>query len=603
MNQELLFYILAGLGSLAPFSLIGALGIPRFFLKFHGKLAETTSICTPITGVLTKKPVEVKTLFFDKFKARAESSVHESHKFKLLDIQSKLEIDVKRTELQKEFALNIMAITTCLCHYEKLKNIEEITAALFKSCAIDLKRIREEYQIITKISSGEEKKISTTIAVNGKTREISAFSKGNSYKILEKCTRELIDGKKEPIDHQRRHKLKKRIEKMVKKGQKVIAFAYKQMPIKRLENYSEQLCENDMVLVGFIGLVENINTELIPYIEEIKKNKIKIYIISRVKEKKAIAIAQEMKIVNPNYFETIDGTSLRSIENEKLEKMLANREKDYVFCDITPDQNFKIVAALEKNGETVTFASPPGHLTGPPGHSIKELLEYINRNRKSEKNNGKLIAHALNSKIAEIGLLLAALILQAPLPFSLQLIVIVDILINIILELALNKDASRMKYAAADAKILNPELLIRGLISILTLGGIYFWNLLRFGWIPGDNIARNTEAYMISSTMVFILLILIQIILAFEIKKAFSNIYVTLTTLVCMLILNAITSYPTIEKALGLTALSGKETAMVYFSAFIFLLLMEGQKALIRLHENSIKEIPAHQSDSEEPDE
>lgn len=611
MNQEILFNILAILGSVAPLSLVASLNIPKFYLKLNGKLSKTTSICTPITGVLTKEPVEVKTVFFDKYKARAALNVSDSHQFSLLDTQSKIEIEVKRTELQKEFAVNLMAITTCFCHYEKMKNIEEISENLFKSCAIDLKNIREEHQVITRIISNPEKKFSTVVVVNNKTKEISALAKGNPYKILEKCTRELIDGKKEPIDHQRRHKLKKRIEKMNKKGQKVIAFAYKAMPIKRLENYNEQLCESEMVLVGLIGLVENINSELIPYIEEIKKNKIKIYIITGVKEKKAVAIATEMKIINPNHFEAIDGEAMDNIDEQRFEKMLANRDKDYVFCDMKPSHRSRIIETLGKIGEIATFASKKH------GHGIKELLEHIDRSRKNRKNSGKLIGHALNSKLAEIGLILAALLLRAPFPLSISLLIILDIFINIILELAINSDKNSDAQVVNQDKIFNPKLLINGTISAITIGVIYFWSLLRFGWIPGETIQTDSIAYTKSSTMVFILLALIQIITAFEIinkeksifkNKPLSNLNLILTTIVCLLILKTLTSYQSLEKILNLSALNGNEMAVILFSAFIFLLVIELYKVILRhTHPNEnkhpVSEIPAHQSPSEKFDE
>lgn len=611
MNQEIIFNILAILGSVAPLSLVASLNIPKFYLKLNGKLSKTTSICTPITGVLTKEPVEVKTVFFDKYKARAALNVSDSHQFSLLDTQSKIEIEVKRTELQKEFAVNVMAITTCFCHYEKMKNIEEISENLFKSCAIDLKNIREEHQVITRIISNPEKKLSTVVVVNNKTKEISAFAKGNPYKILEKCTRELIDGKKEPIDHQRRHKLKKRIEKMNKKGQKVIAFAYKAMPIKRLENYNEQLCETEMVLVGLIGLVENINSELIPYIEEIKKNKIKIYIITGVKEKKAVAIATEMRIINPNHFEAIDGEAIDNIDEQRFEKMLANRDKDYVFCDIKPNHRTRIINTLEKIGEIATFASKKH------GHGIKELLEHIDRSRKNRKNSGKLIGHALNSKLAEIGLILAALLLRAPFPLSISLLIILDIFINIILELAINSDKNSDAQVVNQDRIFNPKLLINGTISTITISIIYFWSLLRFGWIPGEAIQIDSIAYTKSSTMVFILLALIQIITAFEIinkeksifkNKPLSNLNLILTTIVCLLILKTLTSYQSLEKILNLSELNGNEMAVILFSAFIFLLVIELYKVILRhTHTNEnkhpVSEIPTHQSPSEKLDE
>lgn len=587
-------YILTFLSALVPTSLIVSSNIPKILYKLSNKLGKTTTICTTIPGVLTKKPIEVKTIFFDKFKAITTSDTDLNNELIILNNENNSEVNIKKIELQKDPVINLMAKITTLCHYEKIQELENATIHMFKTCAIDLKKIREEHQIISRIPTNEEKKISTVVSINSLSKEIFAFSKGNPYKVLEKCTRELINNKKVEIDAQRRHKLKKRIEKLNKNGQKVIAFAYKALPLKKLDNYSENFTENDLVFIGIIGLLESINTELIPYIEEIKKNRIKIYILTGTKEKKAVAVAEQLKIINPNYFEAVTGRDIRDIDEQKLAKMLSNKEKDYVFCKLRKTDRSKIINILRQNGEQIAFAGKQR------GHGLKELLETIDKSRKNKKNRGKLIFHAINCKATESLLLIAALTLGSPLPLTFLLILSIDILFNIILELSINNEKNNDSLIE-QYKILNPQLIINIISSTIIIGGIYFWNLIRLGWYPGETII-NADAHLKSTTLVFILIAILQITNAYQARNKtksifglnpLSNIYLLLSIIICFLLIKILITYELFQKYFGLTDLSWSEWKIIFFGIFISILIEEIRKLITRQNENKYPVLPS----------
>lgn len=603
-------YILTFLSALIPTSLLVSLNIPKLLYKISNKLSKTTTICTTIPGILTKEPTEVKTILFDKFKATAAPDANQSNELTLFNKETDSEITIKRIDLQKEPAINLMAQITTLCHHEKLQAMENVIAHLFKTCAIDLKKIQAKYQTISKISSKEDKKFSTVVVANNESKEIFTFSKGNPYKILEKCTRELINDKKIDIDAQRRHKFKKRIEKLNKSGQKVIAFAYKALPLKRLDHYSENFTESDLVLIGFIGLAESINTELIPYIEELKQNDIKLYILTGTKEKKAVAVATQLKVINPNYFESITSRDLQDINDQKLNKILNTKDKDYIFCELKHSDRARIAHLLAQNGEEIAFTGKKH------GHGIKELLEAIDKSRKNKKNRGKLIFHALSCKITELLLIIAALILGSPLPITFILILTIDILFNIILELSINNEKN-LSDLPWEEKILNTKMIINTFSSTIIIGGIYFWNLVRLGWYPGETIL-NPEIQIKSTTIVFILISLLQITNAYQTRdkeksilrlNPLSNIYLLLTIIVCLLIIKIITTYEVFRNFLGIGDLSLTEWQIISFGIIISILVEETRKFIHRKNQqialkkknennNPTGELPARQSHS-----
>ncbi len=567
----MLTYTLTFLASATPISLLIIFGISKLLSKHHHKLGQTSVICTTLKGVLTKNVNVPKTIIFDKFEADINQ---ESDLIYLENQKTKEEVRVQKKQLSKNEHIKLMAITTTLCHYAKIHKVETIIGKFFKSCAISTSQIRHDYDIITEISSDKEKKFSTVVVKNIEKKEILSFSKGNPYKILERCKRLLIHDKKIEITPQLRRKLKKRIKKLNQNGQKIISFAYKGLPVKQLEHYSESFVENDLVLIGMIGIGDIIDEKTIPIVEKIKGIGIKTYVLSAAKKREAIAIAETTKLIDSHYFETLTHEDLKDISQQKLEKLFLNQEKDYVFAEIKKEDRQKIIAALQKNGHTIVMAKQ--------SNKLSSILKGIEKHQYNKQNRQKIITHALSCKIAQVLLISTAIIFKAPLPLSIIAIVAIDLLINLLLESSLRKEKNEDTQVS-----LYRHLIVSGLITGVILTGIYFWNLIRLGWYPGESLSTQK-----ASTMIFILLCLSQILSAHSLRNnqtsiflnaPLKNIYLALSSIITILILYALLNF----ELLSLPMLSKLDWPIVIFSLVIILTIEEIRKYLIRKDEVS----------------
>lgn len=536
--------------AITPLSLILIRLQSKYFSKTNPALALTSVLCTNVTGTLTENELTVKSLYFDKYLGEAESQF-----IYLENEENKEELELEAINLQKEPALKQIAITTTLCHYHKLHSIEIITAGFLKKCAIDSTQILNNYETISKISSNEDKKLSTVVVKNKEEGGIFAYSKGNPYSILDKCTRIYKNERNTDLTNETRRKLKDRIKRLNKNGQKIIAFAYKPLPLKRLAHYSEEFTENDLVWVGMLGLSDNINKNMKEYIEQFKEMGIKIYVLSETKERKAVAVARDLKIINPQYFEAINGEDLKDLSDQKLNKMLSNKEKDFVFCELNETQKEQVIELLKNSGEVIAYANRE--------HSVKKIIRGIQAAKREELNSRRLFAHSLVCKIIQSLLVLSAIMLRAPMPFTIGGILALELLINLSLEFSLKTEVTKQPT------ISRKEIIITSSLYALIIGGIYYWSLIRFGWIPGGEVLTD-KAIAISSTLVLLILSLMQILRAYFFGHI-SNIYLSATSIISLLFIYSFFNY--MPATFGVTAISGFEWSIIAFSLVLILVI------------------------------
>lgn len=575
-----------------PVSLVLIGFVNKFMTKHHHKLGKTTTICTNISGVLTKDSLMVRTIYFDQFKLTKDEG---DNFLKIENTDSKEELLVEMTGLSKDETLKLIATTINLCRFEKLKEIELTIINFFVDGGLNKHKIRNEYDIIQETPSNKSKKLSTVVTIKKDSKEIFSFSKGHPRTILSKCSRLQIHDKKEEMTHQKRRKIRKYIEKLSNNGQKVIALAYKPLPIKRLDHYSEDFTENDLVYLGIIGVTEPLNTEVIESIKETQAAGIKTYILTSTKEKKAIAIGKQLKIINPQYFESITGLYLEQIGDQKLTKMLANKEKDYVFCELKEKDKLQIIRNLNQQKEVVAISDKNNNT------NFKEIADGVKKGRTANYNFRKYTHHALACKIAELLVLTTALIIRVPLPLTITLILGIDVLINFILELALRLDKSNIdvmtkNFQERKNKLFQKKglvsLLVNGLSLGIILSTVFIISLYIYGWTPGEHIALEENIYTKPATITFTLLIILQILNAFNLRNSkksiikmrlFSNPYLILTTIISSLLLYIFLNFTFFENHRSLTTISTLEWQIIAFFGVILLVIEEFRKFIVRL--------------------
>lgn len=578
--------------SVLPLSLLLINWLSKIFSKHDPELGNTTTICTNLTGTLTKDSLMVRTIFFDKYKTTLEEE--EARFLKIEDTEEKDKFAlVEKSTLQKDEVLKWMSATTALCPFKKLKEIEEIIGNLFIKFGLSKLKVINEFEIIDKVPAISEKKFSTTIVLKKDTQEIFALTKGNPLYIIKKCTKTFIGGKKVDINRQMRRKIQENIKKLNLNGQKAIGFALKPLPKKRQKIYSEAFAEREMTFLGMVGITSPLNEAPKKSIEAAKKAGIKIYILTGEKERKAVAIGKLLGLINPHYFEAMSGDYFRHIPEPKLAKMLENKDKDYVFSELNHEDKNKIMKILKNHGQTIAVVN----------NNFDETIEGIQHGRAVNLNHKKFTQHALSCKIAEFILIASALIFQAPVPLSMLLILILDVTINVILELSLRAD-----YVEEDVMTKNyiPEktfsqkslysIILRGATSGIILSAVYIWGLMRNGWMTGEQINPQETMFISATTITFVLLSVMQIISALELKNPKKSIiktnvfrppYLILTSIISILLIYFLATFDPLQKFLNLSGINAIEWQIILFSGLLVLLIEELKKSLLKKFQNA----------------
>jgi Ca2+-transporting ATPase len=574
---------LAHLATLAfaatPLSLIAANQINKLFSKHNPQIAKTTVITTDVLGTLTKESIEVKNLYFNNYKASIDEK---TQLIEVEDLKSKEKIQVEKIFLRKDESIQLAAITSHLCHYQKLEEIENITNKCFKKCNFRKENVEEAYDILEKLPTNKTKKYSTVVAIKNSNKDIFSFTKGHPLEVLKKCKRILINGKKVELTPTMKNNIRNKVKRLNKSGQKAIGFAYKWLPMKRLAKYSEEFAENDSIFLGIIGLGNQLNEELKPKIEEIKSLGIKMYVLAEAIERKSTAAAIELGITNPTYFEAISGEDLDDLNEHKLEKLLTNKEKDYVFTNLSKDNKKRIIKALENNGEKVTSISKNNNI------EFEKIIEDIKSAKENKSNYPKIVFHAISCKISEIIIVLTTFLFNAFSPLTITLILLIDFAINLPLELSLKFDPINKEKKSYISK---KRPMANGLFLGAVITGIYLFNLTRYGWTPGNLSFEDPVVLSKSATMSFLLLAISQVINAFSIRTNKTSIfksnpqknpYLIAISIICILLTYAAISFSSFSEYLGLSTLSSLEWKLILFATVLIIIAKESKKLTAR---------------------
>mgnify|MGYP001551873211 CR=1 FL=1 len=554
-----------------PLSLIIIRSVHKYFSKHHPDLPSTTTICSRLDGTLTSNTWRVKTMLT----GHSHFSIEENqHKISFENYQTREEKELKKGDLKNFEAIKMMAKITKLVSYEKVEKLEKIILKFLGSSGINTFFTLDNYFKIEEMPV-KNKKFSTVVYQEKENDEIFAFSKGNPLELLEKCSRALIDGKKVEIDHPLKRKLKKRMKIMDKRGEKVIAYAYKPLPKKLLDKYKESYVENDLIFLGMLGIGDYPNQKLIAVVKTLKELGIKIFVHTSSRERRAIAIAKDLKIVNPLHFESITGSYLETLSDSKLKKILNETEKNYIFSELNEENKKRIIETLRNEGENVAIAKGQGQ------SGLQNILSGIREGRQNIKTKAKVSSHAISCKIAETILLVSCILLGTPLALSIYTILAIDLAINFFLQLSLKRDTSEQETS----ELRGHRVVLTGVLNGILITGLYLWSLMRFGWHPFSNTYLSEAAINSSVTLTFITLSIMQIVNAYNIKhsresifrlKNLTNIYLALSSVVVILVLYALSKF----KVLGLASLSKNDFYIILFISVLLVLFEESRKII-----------------------
>ena len=425
-------------------------------------LGSVTVICSDKTGTLTEERMEIEEFY-------ASGEFYEKEGKSVIQ-------DNKKIDLKKAKELTHLIKTSILCNnsrYElkdgKYELLGDPTETSLLEASLDLgfdkKLLVEQNPSIKKLEFDSTRKMMSVLRNTGKNNTM--YTKGAIKKVLEKSSFELINGQVRRLGEKRKNQLLEEAEKMESKALRVLAFAYKVL------SKSDKPKEENLIFIGFAGMIDPPRPEVKKAIEECRSAGIKVKIITGDSELTAKAIGAKIGIT---------GRVVNELELEKMsdEQLLKSMDKISIFARVTPKQKLRITQTLQKLNETVAItgdgindvlalkSSDVGIAMGQRGTDVARdvsdivlvndnfasIVEGVKEGRRTYDNIKKFTKYLLAVNFAEIFLVLFALIFGMPLP----LIALQILWINLVSDsfpslcLAFEKEENVMKSKPRDEK-------------------------------------------------------------------------------------------------------------------------------------------------------
>lgn len=536
-------------------------------------LGRVTVICSDKTGTMTEEKMKVIKFFFND-KIQNEQQLHESLS-------------------RKDETADMLMKINCLCNnarVEKMNNnfvfYGDPTEQALLRAAIDFgfdkeKLTAREPREKEFAFTSARKMMSITRYDDGK---LISYVKGAPEVIIEKCKHEFIDGKFQRISEKKKTELLETYKELAQQGLRVLGFAFKSVN----EKFSQKDAENDLVFVGFQGMLDPPRREVKPAVQACQEAGIAVKMITGDSELTAKAVAYEIGLKG----ETLAGNDIENMSDEELKSKLKDIS---IFARTSPEQKLRIIMLLKQQREIVAVTGDGvndapalkkadiGIAMGIRGTDVARdvsdiilvddnfasIVEASKEGRRVFDNIKKFSYYLLSSNLAEIFIVLFALLLGAKIgwPATLVLLPLQLLWINLISDGII---AITLSFENAEEDIMRrkPE---KG--DFFTKGMLFIWFaialIITAGILVSSSIIEPVDAVKMQ-TIAFTGLVFFEGFNAFNFRsfrqplhKLKLNVLLFIAVIASFLLQILIVSVPAMQNIFGTAALSLKEWLII----------------------------------------
>ncbi len=407
---------------------------------------------------------------------------------------------------------------------------------------------------------------------------------------------------------------------MAAAGLRVIAVARRQLKrgeADSLEDISQEAVENDLALVGFLGIEDPLRQEVPAAVEKCNSAGIEVILITGDHPDTALAIARKSGIVKDSDGEEVllTGDELETLTQDQLVDRLSGPVR--VFARSTPEQKMKIIAALKTMGLVVAMtgdgvndapalkAADVGVAMGLGGTDVAResaqiillddnfasIVAGIEEGRTVFSNIRKFTNYVLVSNGPEIIPYLLYILLPVPLALTVIQILSIDLGTDIIPSMALGQeppDPEEMKKPPRDQNqglltlpLISHSYLFLGLLEGAWSLFLFFYVLKTGGWQYGQPLSSTDPLYHSATGIALATILLMQIgnLLGRRFARRsgldrgiFRNRLMLLGIIIQLVFSWAVLYFPPVSHVLG----AGPVAVKVYFLACFGILLIFG---------------------------
>jgi Ca2+-transporting ATPase len=522
-------------------------------------LGAATVICTDKTGTLTQNQMTVQAAVVDgatytvtgeSLGARGEFLAHTSASAKaavdplsvprlgLLLLTGLLCNDARLTGEGKEMrAIGDPTETALLVAAAKAGLFREKMAAELpqvKECPFDSTRKR-----MSTINRGR-----LPFPVPGLPAEgLWVFTKGAPDVLLKKCRRYLSESGIEELTPEVSERFAGFNKELANKALRVLGLAFR--PFREGEAGGVEDVENDLIFLGFLGMIDPPRPEARPAIEICRKAGIKIKMITGDHQDTARAIAADLGLFAQGCEEdqVITGEEMDRLSEEELAERVG---RIVVFARVTPAHKVQILEALKANGEIVAMTGDGvndapalkkadiGTAMGRTGTDVAKqasdmvladdnfatIVRAVQEGRIIFENIKKAIYFLLSCNLGEVATILSAVLLGWPVPLIPIQILWINLVTDSFPALALGVDPPENGIMDRPPRPPQEGIFAAGVSRTLSFFGVF----IAFITLAAFSIGRQ-ESVLKGQSMAFITLSLCQLVHVFNFRSLHESVF------------------------------------------------------------------------------
>jgi P-type Ca2+ transporter type 2C len=319
-------------------------------------LGSATVIASDKTGTITKNEMTITGCYFDG-KTFSVSGLGYEPVGNITDEQSNILKKGALGDLKIFFLSGFLSSKAKVSPPDKNHpswySIGDPTETSFSTLAMKagfkLEEIEKEYPIVKAFPFDSFRKRATII--RQRKHKVISFVKGSIESVLEVSTKWIDNATVSELTAAKKKELLAMAATFSEQALRVIAIAYKDLETKK--EYSVDDAEKDIIFAGFVTMLDPPHKEVKEAIELVFKAHIKVFIITGDNEVTAKAISKNIGLMNEGdeYPVVIKGADLPGMSDKQLKDVFQNRA--LIFSRVTPDDKFRIVDLLMKQGEVV----------------------------------------------------------------------------------------------------------------------------------------------------------------------------------------------------------------------------------------------------------
>jgi Ca2+-transporting ATPase len=303
-----------------------------------------------------------------------------------------------------------------------------------------------EYPRVAEIPFDSDRKRMTTFHPDPRYGDYVAYMKGAPDVVLGLCEQVLEDGVMRRLTDERRRNILEENEALAANALRVLGVAFR--PIEAVpDNPQPESCETQFTFVGLLGMIDPARPEVASAIATARHASIETVMITGDYLNTAVAIGKEIGLVRDGD-RALTGAELDQIDDDDFVDMV---EDVSLYARVSPQHKVKIVDALKERGHVVAMTgdgvndapalkrSNIGVAMGITGTDVSKetaemvltddnyasIVSAIEQGRVIYSNIRKFVYYLLSCNMAEITILLVALLAGAPLPLlPIQLLVL-----------------------------------------------------------------------------------------------------------------------------------------------------------------------------------